>query len=161
MKSAENHRPLKRVVASFHSELLPTKFTCGATFLKEWASHENISFRGTSIKSTYTKFSQKLTFLTPWYAHLRVRIMGLEMLVFRKILRTYLMDGPQSKLTLRFSQKNYADQPSTAFLWQGLIHTTEEAGLPIHTCRLCFFIKFCYFTKKFHSSDVLKNVCFY
>ena len=35
MKSAENHRPLKRVVVSFHSELLPTTFTCGATFLKE------------------------------------------------------------------------------------------------------------------------------
>ena len=27
-------------------------------------------------------------------AHVRLRIMGLEMLVFRKILRTYLMDGP-------------------------------------------------------------------
>ena len=42
--------------------------------------------------STYTKFSEKLTFLTPWYAHVRVRIRGLEMLVFRKILRVYLMD---------------------------------------------------------------------
>ena len=27
-------------------------------------------------------------------AHVRLRIMGLEMLVFRKIWRTYLMDGP-------------------------------------------------------------------
>ena len=44
--------------------------------------------------STYVKFSEKLTFLTPWYAHLRVRIRGLEMLVFREILRTYLMDDP-------------------------------------------------------------------
>ena len=42
--------------------------------------------------STYAKFSEKLTFLTPGYAHIRVRISGLEMLVFRKILRTYLMN---------------------------------------------------------------------
>ena len=44
------------------------------------------------LSSTYTKFSKKLTFLTPWYAHVRVRIRGLEILVFRKILRTYLME---------------------------------------------------------------------
>ena len=44
--------------------------------------------------STYEKLSEKLTFLTPWYAHARVRIRGLEMLVFWNILRTYLMDGP-------------------------------------------------------------------
>ena len=42
--------------------------------------------------STYTKFSEKLTFLAPWYARPRVGISGSEMLVFRKILRTYLMD---------------------------------------------------------------------
>ena len=42
----------------------------------------------------YAKFSEKLLFLTPSYAHVRVRIRGLEMLVFRKILRTYLMDDP-------------------------------------------------------------------
>ena len=42
----------------------------------------------------YAEISGKLTFLTPWYAHVRVRIRGLEMLVFRKILRTYLMDDP-------------------------------------------------------------------
>ena len=42
--------------------------------------------------STYVKFSEKLTFLTPRYAHVRLRTRGLEMLVFRKILRTYLMD---------------------------------------------------------------------
>ena len=35
--------------------------------------------------STYAKFSEKLTFL--------VRIRWLEMLVFQKILHTYLMDG--------------------------------------------------------------------
>ena len=46
--------------------------------------------------STYANFFEKLTFLTPWYAHVRVRIRGLEMLVFQKILRTFLMDGPLS-----------------------------------------------------------------
>ena len=35
--------------------------------------------------STCAEFSEKLTFLTPRYAR------GLEMLFFRKILRTYLM----------------------------------------------------------------------
>ena len=40
--------------------------------------------------STYAKFSEKLV---------RVRIRGLEMLVFRKILRTYLMDDPKQALT--------------------------------------------------------------
>ena len=35
--------------------------------------------------STYAKFSEKLTFLTLWYAHVRVRIMGLEIIVFGKI----------------------------------------------------------------------------
>ena len=40
--------------------------------------------------NTYVKSSEKLTFQTPWYAHVRVRIRGLEMLVFGKILRTYL-----------------------------------------------------------------------
>ena len=44
--------------------------------------------------STYAIFSEKLTFLTPLYAHIGVRIRGLEMSVIRKILRTYLMDGP-------------------------------------------------------------------
>ena len=44
--------------------------------------------------SKYAKFSAKLTFLTRWYAQERVRIRGLEMLVLRKILRKYLMDGP-------------------------------------------------------------------
>ena len=44
--------------------------------------------------STYVKFSEKLIFLTLWYTHVRVCIRGLEMLVFRKILRTYLMDDP-------------------------------------------------------------------
>ena len=41
--------------------------------------------------STYPKFSEKLTFLI-------VRIRGLEILVFRKILRTYVIDGPLWRL---------------------------------------------------------------
>ena len=44
--------------------------------------------------STYVTFSEKLRFLTPSYAPLPVRIRGLEMFVFRKILHTYLMDRP-------------------------------------------------------------------
>ena len=36
--------------------------------------------------STYAKFSEKLTFLITRNAHERVRIRGLEMLVFGKIL---------------------------------------------------------------------------
>ena len=44
--------------------------------------------------TTYAKFSEKLTFLTPRYAHVRVRIRRLEMFVFWKIFRTYLMDDP-------------------------------------------------------------------
>ena len=46
--------------------------------------------------NTYEKFSEELTFLTAWYAHVRVRIRGLEMLVFRKMLFTYLIDDPLS-----------------------------------------------------------------
>ena len=47
--------------------------------------------------STYAKFSEELTFLTPWYAHVRLPIRGLEMLVFRKILRTYVMNDPYDR----------------------------------------------------------------
>ena len=65
--------------------------------------------------SMYAKFFQKVTFLTPWYAHVRGRIRELEMLVFRKILRTYLMDGPFLTFThLLFSQKS-----SIVDFWQG------------------------------------------
>ena len=42
--------------------------------------------------STDAKFSEKLTFLTPSYARPHVHIRVLEMLLFRKILPTYLMD---------------------------------------------------------------------
>ena len=46
---------------------------------------KNFCSQGPSI--TYANFSEKLTFLNP-------RIRGVEMLVFRKILRKYLMDDP-------------------------------------------------------------------
>ena len=54
---------------------------------------------GSSIKYA-RKFSEKVTFLTPWYAHVRVPIRGLEMLIFQKILDTYLIDGPLIGLDL-------------------------------------------------------------
>ena len=50
-----------------------------------------------SIKYVRNIF-RELTFLTPCYAHVHVRIRRLEMLVFRKILRTYLMDDPFWKI---------------------------------------------------------------
>ena len=53
-------------------------------------------FRGHPL-STYAKFSDRLIFLTPCYAHVRVRIRELDILVFRKTLRTYLMDHPLSQ----------------------------------------------------------------
>ena len=42
------------------------------------------------LLSTYADFSEKLTCLTLSYAHVSLRISGVEMLVFGKIL----MDGP-------------------------------------------------------------------
>ena len=64
-------------------------------FSKTWNS-EIVSFKPMGHPlSKFAKFSEKLTFLTPWYSHVCVRIRGLEMLVFRNILRMYLMDDPQ------------------------------------------------------------------
>ena len=37
--------------------------------------------------NVHTEFSEKLTFLTPRYPDVRVRIRGLEMLIFGKILQ--------------------------------------------------------------------------
>ena len=54
------------------------------------------NFKGHPLR-TDVKISEKLTFLTTWYALVRVRIIGLEILVFRKILRTYLTDDPLHK----------------------------------------------------------------
>ena len=39
--------------------------------------------------SKYAKFSKKSTFFTTWYVHAHVRIRGLEMLLYRKLLRTH------------------------------------------------------------------------
>ena len=43
--------------------------------------------------SAHAQFSEK-TNISNLAFHVRVRIRGLKMLAFRKILRTYLMDGP-------------------------------------------------------------------
>ena len=51
----------------------------------------------------YAKVKKKLKFLTPWYAHVRVLIKGLEMLVFRKILRMYKMDGLLSNTEIKWN----------------------------------------------------------
>ena len=51
---------------------------------------------GSSIKYV-PKVFRKPTFLTLRYSHICVRIRGLEMLVFRTILRTYLMDSPYER----------------------------------------------------------------
>ena len=50
-----------------------------------------IEIRGHPL-SAYAKSSEKQTFQTPWYVNVRVRIRGVEMLFFWKLLRTYLMD---------------------------------------------------------------------
>ena len=67
--------------------------------------------------STYAKFSVKLTFLTPWYAHVRVRVRGSEMLVFRKILRTYEMNDPN----LYFDFSRIRKSSSQVFFWKGAL----------------------------------------
>ena len=46
---------------------------------------------GPSIKYV-RKIFQKTNISNSQYAHVRVRIRGLDMLVFRKVLRTYLMN---------------------------------------------------------------------
>ena len=63
--------------------------------------------------SMYKQFSKKLTFVTPCYTHVRVRIRGLGTLVFQKILRTYLVDGPLRDTAQVFSCKFWEFQPLT------------------------------------------------
>ena len=54
--------------------------------VSSWLSFESSEKpSGGYALSTYAKYSEKLTFLTLWYAHVRVRIMGLEIIVFGKI----------------------------------------------------------------------------
>ena len=50
--------------------------------------------QGVIYEASTQKFSKKQTFLTSRYANVRVCMRGLEMLVFQKILRTYLVDDP-------------------------------------------------------------------
>ena len=57
--------------------------------------------------NAYARLSEKLTFLTPWHAHVCVRIRGLEVSVFRKILRTYLMGSSLWNCLLSKSWTNY------------------------------------------------------
>ena len=77
----------------FSHKLRVVNFYVLANGLSFWLTFLLILFQRGYPLSTYVKFSEKLTFLTPWYAHICARIRGLEMLVFREILRTYLMDG--------------------------------------------------------------------
>ena len=59
---------------------------CSSLMLKlfwvQWEAWLNFEYVGGHPLSMYAKFYEKVTFLTPWYAHVRVRIRGLEMLVF-------------------------------------------------------------------------------
>ena len=52
------------------------------------------------LLSAHAKFYEELTSLTIWYAHVRVRIRGLEILLFRKIMCTHLMDDPFNRLVI-------------------------------------------------------------
>ena len=65
------------------------KFTHFAEDLLARASHETIELPATPCNT-------------------RVRTRGLKMLVFRKILRTYLMDGPKTKLSIIVSEDSIA-----------------------------------------------------
>ena len=102
------------------------------------------AFRDQSL-NTYTKFSEKLTFLTPRYAQVSVRIRGLEMLVFRKILRTYLMDSPleileivlkrrSTRQSLNFIVGHYqiSSQRKFAILFKEHLHQTIVRYMQIH-----------------------------
>ena len=67
--------------------------TCLKSNIQMIAIIKKYHLRGHPL-SSYANLSEKLALLTPWYAHARLRIRGLEMLVFWKILRTYLMVDP-------------------------------------------------------------------
>ena len=49
--------------------------------------HKGKSQNGGNKNVKLAKFSKNQTFLTLWYVHVRVRIRGLEMFFFQKILR--------------------------------------------------------------------------
>ena len=67
----------------------PLKVAIQNYFWKKADLQISVNFPGDYLFSTQEIISEKLTFLTPWHALIRVRIRELEMLVFRKILRTY------------------------------------------------------------------------
>ena len=77
-----------------HQETLAFLAFSRAIKWEHWLEWVDASMNRGHPLNTHAKFPKKLTFLTPWYAHVHVRIRGLEMLVFRKTLRTFLMDGP-------------------------------------------------------------------
>ena len=103
------------------------KYLCCSTFfISEKTFFEMLIYfqlyvnylRGYSL-STDAKFSGRQLFLTPWYANVRVRIRGLEMLVFRKLLRTYVMNDPLEKVP----DKNLVGMYfNVTFLWVGLLY---------------------------------------
>ena len=85
----------------------------------------------TSIKdllSKDAKFSEKLTFLTHSYANECVRIKGKEMLVFRKILRTYLRN--ESKVSNILPEDDF------------------DQHIPLHECEAIYQKKCTIFTYK-------------
>ena len=84
---------LAQMTEVFHSYFVNWSTLFPQFLIKSGLGKSNL--KGGHPLSTYAKFFEKLTFLATWYAHVRVRIRGLEMLVFRKILSTYLMDDPQ------------------------------------------------------------------
>ena len=63
-----------------------------STFLESMESGDEHVWNQCFVLSTYAKFSEKLTFLSPRYALALARIREVEMLVFRNILHTYVMD---------------------------------------------------------------------
>ena len=59
--------------------------------------HNSEDYKGIIRLVCTQDFPKKLTFLTPCNIHVRVRIRGYEMLVFRKIFRTYRMNDLKVK----------------------------------------------------------------
>ena len=109
--------------------------------------------------STYAKFSEKLTFLTLWYGHVYVRIKGLEMLVFRKILRTYLMDDPLGKST-KFQFGFLIPEYGTTLLMPRMkkYNLTQLWGLGMHP-RAQSFIRSNTWSKNHGNKLITKHVC--
>ena len=103
-------------------------------------------FAGGHPLSRYAKSSEKLTFLTPWYVHVRLRIRGLEMSVFRKILRTYLMDDPLRLLLVNHTAKkiiiinNIINNPSTIIIRVFLFIAVKSDNLYCATVKSVYIL---------------------